>query len=86
MGEDAVLRQFQLDDYYGLNKVGAMLWVLTDGKKCIRELAGDITREFEISQAEAERDIVELADQLANEGLVKVVETPEDDKTATESA
>ncbi|MHB0866087.1 MAG: PqqD family protein [Thermoleophilia bacterium] len=86
MGEDAVLLHVQRGDYYSLNKVGARLWMLTDGRKCIRELAGEITQEFEISQEEAERDIIELADQLAKEGLVKVVETPQDDKTAQEPA
>ncbi|MHB1389865.1 MAG: PqqD family protein [Thermoleophilia bacterium] len=86
MGEDAVLLHVQRGDYYSLNKVGARLWVLADGRKCIRELAGEITKEFEITQEEAERDIIELADQLAKEGLVKVVETPQNDTTAQGSA
>jgi len=80
MGEDAVLLHAQRGDYYSLNKVGARLWVLTDGCKTIEELAGLITEEFDISQDQAEQDIVELAEQLVKEGLVKVVETPQNDK------
>ncbi len=80
MGEDAVLLHAQRGDYYSLNKVGARLWVLTDGSKTIEELAGLITEEFDISQDQAEQDIVELAEQLAKEGLVKVVETPQNDQ------
>ena len=77
MGEDAVLLHAQRGDYYSLNKVGARLWVLTDGSKTIEELAALITEEFDISKDQAEQDIVELAEQLEKEGLVKVVETPQ---------
>ncbi|MBI5870695.1 MAG: PqqD family protein [Actinobacteria bacterium] len=82
MGEDAVLLHAQRGDYYSLNKVGARLWVLADGCKTIQELAGLITEEFDISQDQAVQDIVELAEQLEKEGLVKVVETPQNDKQA----
>jgi pyrroloquinoline quinone biosynthesis protein D len=80
MGEDAVLLHAQRGDYYSLNKVGARLWVLTDGSKTIEELAGLIIEEFDISRDQAEQDIVELAEQLEKEGLVKVVETPQNDQ------
>lgn len=79
MGEDAVLLHVQRGDYYSLNKVGARLWVLADGQKTISDLAGLITEEFDISQDQAENDIIELAQQLQKEGLVKAVETPEND-------
>jgi len=81
MGEDAVLLHAQRGDYYSLNKVGARLWVLTDGSKTIEELAGLIIEEFDISLEQAEQDIVELAEQLEKEGLVKVVETPQNDQS-----
>ncbi|MBE0428992.1 MAG: PqqD family protein [Thermoleophilia bacterium] len=84
MGDDAVLLHVQRGDYYSLNKVGARLWSITDGSKTIGDLAGEITEEFEISREEAEKDIIELAGQLAKEGLVKVVETPQDDEAAQE--
>ncbi|MFA5802744.1 MAG: PqqD family protein [Thermoleophilia bacterium] len=77
MGEDAVLLHVQRGDYYSLNKVGARLWVLTDGCKTISDLAGLITQEFDISMEQAEVDIIELAQQLEKEGLVKAVENPE---------
>ncbi|MFA6001651.1 MAG: PqqD family protein [Thermoleophilia bacterium] len=81
MGEDAVLLHVQRGDYYSLNKVGARLWVLTDGSKTIADLAIQITQEFDISQEQAEVDIIELALQLEKEGLVKAVENPENNKT-----
>jgi len=86
MGEDAVLLHAQRGDYYSLNKVGARVWVLIDGQKTISDLAQEITEEFAISQEEAESDIIMLTDQLAKEGLVKVVESPQEDKTAQEPA
>ncbi|GBE57320.1 hypothetical protein BMS3Abin01_00232 [bacterium BMS3Abin01] len=86
MGEDAVLLHVNRGDYYSLNKVGARLWILTDGSKSIADLAGLITEEFEITREAAEKDILELAEQLVSEGLVKVAESPEDDKPAEGSA
>jgi hypothetical protein len=86
MGEDAVLLHVNRGDYYSLNKVGARLWILSDGSRSISDLASLITEEFEITKEEAEKDILELAEQLVSEGLVKVAETPEDDKSAEGSA
>lgn len=86
MGEDAVLLHVQRGDYYSLNKVGARVWVLIDGQKTISDLALEITEEFAISREEAESDIIVLTEQLAKEGLVKVVESPQEDKTAQEPA
>lgn len=85
MGEDAVLLHVQRGDYYSLNRVGARLWLLTDGSKKISDLAAEITQEFDISPEEAEKDIIELAEQLAKEGLVKVGETSQDDQASPAS-
>lgn len=82
MGEDAVLLHVQRGDYYSLNRVGARLWVLTDGTKSIKDLAGLITEEFDISLDQAIKDILELAEQLEKEGLVTVSETPQDSQPA----
>ena len=82
MGEDAVLLHVNRGDYYSLNKVGARIWVLTDGSKTIEDLATLLTKEFEISQEQAEKDITELAEHFVNEGLVKVVDSPQSSETA----
>lgn len=82
MGEDAVLLHVNRGDYYSLNKVGARLWVLADGSKSITDLAVLLTEEFEISQEQAEQDIIDLVEQFVKEGLVTVVETPQSSETA----
>ncbi len=82
MGEDAVLLHVQRGDYYSLNKVGARLWVLSDGTKSVSDLADLITREFEISRDQAEADVIELAEQLEKEGLVSASASPQESKPA----
>ncbi len=82
MGEDAVLLHVQRGDYYSLNRVGARVWVLSDGSKTIQDLAMTITEEFDISLEQAEKDIAELAEQLQKEGLVTVSEAPQDSQPA----
>lgn len=81
MGEDAVLLHVQRGDYYSLNRVGARLWVLADGTKTIGGLADVLTEEFEISREQAVKDIIELVEQFVNEGLVKVVDSPQSSET-----
>ncbi len=82
MGEDAVLLHVERGDYYSLNRVGARIWVLSDGSKTIADLARTITKEFDISQEQAEKDIADLATQLEKEGLVKLSEAPQDPQPA----
>ncbi len=84
MGEDAVLLHIERGDYYSLNKVGSRLWVLADGSKSIADLASLITQEFEISREVAEKDIMELAEQLVSEGLVRTAESPLDEAQSKE--
>lgn len=82
MGEDAVLLHVQRGDYYSLNRVGARLWVLADGTKSVESLATLLTEEFDITQEQAEKDIIELVEQFVKEGLVEVVETPQSSEPA----
>lgn len=82
MGEDAVLLHVQRGDYYSLNRVGARLWVLADGTKSVESLATLLTEEFDITQEQAEKDIIELAEQFVKEGLVEAVETPQSSESA----
>lgn len=81
MGEDAVLLHVQRGDYYSLNRVGARLWMIADGTKSIDDLASLLTEEFEISHEQAVKDIIELVEQFVNEGLVKVVDSPQSSET-----
>jgi len=49
---------------YNLNEVGAFIWEHFDGQKTIGDIKNRIIQEFEISEPEAQRDLIEFVNQL----------------------
>ena len=49
---------------YNLNEVGAFIWAHFDGQKTIDEIKMQIIDEFEISEKEAQQDLIEFVNQL----------------------
>ena len=72
-GEAALLHLDQ-GVYYGLNKVGARVWQLVQEGSTLTDLRAAICREYEIDEAQCERDLRELIEGLLEAELV-VVET-----------
>jgi hypothetical protein len=70
-GEVAIL---DLKDgvYYGLDEVGARVWELVQEPALVSAIQARIIEEYEVEHARAERDVIALLQQLANEGLIQV--------------
>ena len=49
---------------YNLNEVGAFIWEHFDGQKTIGDIKNRIINEFEISEQEAQKDLMEFVTQL----------------------
>ena len=49
---------------YNLNEVGAFIWEHFDGQKTIGEIKNQIINEFEISEIDAQQDLIEFVNQL----------------------
>jgi len=49
---------------YNLNEVGAFIWERFDGQKTIGDIKDRIVKEFEISEKEAQQDLIEFVNQL----------------------
>jgi hypothetical protein len=49
---------------YNLNEVGAFIWEHFDGQQTIGEIKNRIINEFEISEKEAQKDLMEFVNQL----------------------
>ena len=60
-----------LENIYTLNEVGAFIWVLIDGKRQLKEIKERIVEEFEVSEEEAENDLIEFLLKLEKIGGVK---------------
>ena len=57
---------------YTLNRVGARIWDLLDGRNNVEDIAETITSEFEVDRPQAEADVEEFLGQLEEVGAIKV--------------
>lgn len=64
-----------LDSIYTLNEVGSRIWQLIDNQIKVRQIVESVSEEFEVTRAEAERDVVELINSLSEAGLIRAVES-----------
>lgn len=64
-----------VESIYTLNEVGARIWELIDGKRRVEEIRDLILAEFEVSQGEAEEDLLTLLQQFTEIGAISEVPT-----------
>ena len=64
-----------LDSIYTLNEVGTRIWQMIDSQIKVRQIVESVSREYDVSREEAERDVVELIDSLAEAGLIRAAES-----------
>lgn len=57
-----------------LNEVGARIWSLADGTRTVREIAAAIGAEYDVDPAQAEADTLAFVMELAQRGVVRLVE------------
>ena len=69
---EAALLQLDQGIYYGLNTVGARMWELLQQGCSLRDVHDRLCAEYEIDAATCERDICELAQDLAQAGLIEL--------------
>jgi len=66
-------RAGDVDSIYTVNEVGSRIWELIDGEKSLSEIRDVIIDEFEVSNEEAEKDLIEFLQQLEQVGAVRPV-------------
>lgn len=64
-----------LDSIYTLNEVGTRIWQMINGQAKISQIVEAVSREYEVSREEAERDVLELINSLAEAGLIRAAES-----------
>ena len=57
---------------YGLNAVGTRIWELLEQPRSIDNLCAALTEEFDVDTSDCLRDVLDLAEDLRTEGLVRV--------------
>lgn len=62
----------EAEEIYTLNEVGARIWELVDGTRTVEQVRDIIVEEYEVSTREAEKDLIELLEQLRQIGALNV--------------
>ena len=60
-----------LEGVYTLNELGATIWQLINGQATARELAEAVRNEYDVGEAEAEKDVVDFLRSLEDAGLIR---------------
>ncbi len=63
----------EIESIFTLNEVASRIWELLDGEKQVEEIKNAIVEEFEVSQKEAEEDLLKFLQQLEEAGAVRTV-------------
>ncbi len=69
---EAILINLITGSYYSLNDTGTMFWELLDGQRTIADCARLIAAEYEVEASVVEADLLELAADFKQEGLIIV--------------
>jgi hypothetical protein len=72
VGEEAILINLTTGSYYSLNDTGAIFWELLDGQRTIADCAHQIAQEYDVEVEMVEEDLLELATEFNEEGLIVV--------------
>jgi hypothetical protein len=70
---ETVLLNLASGTYFGLNAVGGRIWQWFDSGSCsLAEVSEKLQLEFEVDAAEAEADVLALAGNLVEHGLIEL--------------
>jgi methyltransferase-like protein len=53
-----------MNSVFTLNDTGAFIWELIDGKRNIKEIIGELTKEFEIDEVTAKDDVMAFIEKM----------------------
>lgn len=60
-----------MESLYTLNDVGAKVYELIDGQRTLAQICQGIVEEFEVTEEEAQKDVIVFAEQLMEIGAIE---------------
>ena len=74
LGSDTVILGADAGQYFGLNEVGARVWELVQEPVAVAAICDALCAEYEVTREECQRDVLELLNELSQNGLLDVRE------------
>lgn len=72
LGEEAVMLNLKSGVYFGLDPVGTRIWNLLQSPTSVMEIRDALVKEYDVDPERCEKDILDLAQEMAEKGLVEV--------------
>ena len=78
LGQETVLLNYELGNYYELNEVGGFIWSLLQNKKSlsVQEIQASVLEEFDVEPAVCEQELTTFLDNLLREKLITIEPAP----------
>jgi hypothetical protein len=73
---EAVLLELNRGVYFGLNKVGTVVWQLVQEPRTVASIRDAVCEEYGVSPDRCLSDVSGLLERMRDEGLVEVVDGP----------
>jgi hypothetical protein len=73
VGGEAVLLDLASETYFGLNPVGTRIWQLLGDGSALQSIRDTLVAEYDAPPEQIETDLLTLATQLSDAGLVKAI-------------
>ena len=70
VGDETVILDLASGTYFGLDPVGARIWELMGEGKALGQICEQMLDEYEVSRDDLQRDVLRLAQELTDQGLV----------------
>jgi hypothetical protein len=70
IGDESVILDLASGTYFGLDPVGARIWELMGEGRTLADICTTMLEEYEVERAQLEADVLRLAAELAERGLV----------------
>jgi hypothetical protein len=75
LASETVLLDARSGTYFGLDPTGTRMWSLLAEHGRIRPAYEILLKEYDVSEADLQRDLLDLVDKLASHGLLQVDES-----------
>jgi Coenzyme PQQ synthesis protein D (PqqD) len=72
MDGEAILINLSTGAYYSIGAAGGFIWSLIEKRLAIGDIVHAVTQHYDVAPAQAEADVVGLAEELCAEGLAAV--------------
>ncbi len=73
--DDAIVIESTTEDRcYGMESVARRVWELLESPQTVAELCDKLLQEYDIDPEECRKDVVSFVNDLAAEGLIRVVD------------